>query len=73
MTAQNAKPADSQFTTDELSRLIMVDRQRRAEAAHTGIQAVLNAQNCQLQARPQIVDGLIVAVIQIVPNSEVSS
>ena len=73
MTAQNAKPTGSQFTADELSKLIAADRQRRVEAAQAGIQAVLNAQNCQLQARPQIVDGLIIAVIQIAPNSEVSS
>ena len=73
MTPQDVKQQNTSLTANELNKLIIADRQRRVETAQAEIQAVLNAQNCQLQARPQIVDGLIIAVIQIAPNSEVSS
>jgi hypothetical protein len=72
MTQSNAKQTSTPLTADELNRLIIADRQRRIEAVRAGIQAVLEAQNCQLQATPQIADGLIVAMIQIVPNVEAS-
>jgi hypothetical protein len=73
MTPQDMKQQNTSLTTNELNKLIIADRQRRVETTQAGIQAVLNTQNCQLQARPQIVDGLIVAMIQIVPNLEETS
>lgn len=51
---------------EELKRLLEADRQRRIQAVQAAIQAALNEHRCELQAAPQIVDGRIVAVIQIV-------
>ena len=60
--------SDAPLPADELRRLLEADKQRRAQAAKEAIQAALNEHGCELQAAPQIVDGRIVAVIEIFPR-----
>ena len=54
------------MTPAEAAVLIEADKQARMKAAAEAIQAVLSEHKCDLVAVPQIVDGRIVAQVQIV-------
>ena len=49
---------------------ILADQKRRTEAAKVAVEAALAEHRCQIIAVPQIVDGRIVAQVQIVPVQE---
>jgi len=54
------------ITKDQARALLEADTQRRVQAAAQAIQAVLQEHECDLVAVPQIVEGRIVAAVQIV-------
>lgn len=54
------------MTAADAAALVAADQRKRAEAAGAAIQAALNEHNCDLVATPQIVDGRIVALVQVV-------
>lgn len=56
----------SEMTAKDAAALVAADQKRRAEAAGAAIQAALDEHGCDLVAVPQIVDGRIVAVVQVV-------
>jgi hypothetical protein len=59
--------SDKQDVTKEQAKaLLEADTQRRVKAAAEAIQAVLQEHECDLVAVPQIVEGRIVAAVQIV-------
>ena len=57
---------DKQITTEQAQQLIEADRQQRITDAAQAIQGTLAQYQCDLIATPQIVDGRIVATVQIV-------
>lgn len=54
------------MTADEARKLVDADKAARVQAAAEAVQTILREQECDLVAVPQIVDGRIVAVVQIV-------
>ncbi len=54
------------MTAEQARQLVEADKQQRASVAAKAVQDVLVAHQCDLVAIPQIVDGRIVAVVQIV-------
>lgn len=56
----------SEITAAEAAQMVEADKQRRVRAAAEAIASVLREHNCDLVAAPQIVDGRIVAIVQIV-------
>lgn len=54
------------MTTEEMKAAIEKDRQERAQLCTAAIQAALEEHGCRLVATPQIQDGRIVAVVQLV-------
>ena len=56
----------SEMTPTEAAALVAADQQKRAQACGEAVAAVLREHNCDLVAVPQIVDGRVVAVVQIV-------
>lgn len=57
---------DNEMTAEQALKLVNADKERRVQAAAEAVAAVLRAQECDLLAVPQIVDGRIVAGVQIV-------
>ena len=55
----------SDLTPEQMQALIEADRQRRIQLAGDAIKAALEMHRCDLLPVPQIVDGRIVAVLQI--------
>ena len=53
------------MTPTEAAALVEQDKQRRVQAAAEAVQAALREHECDLIAQPQIVDGRVVAVVQI--------
>lgn len=58
--------SDPAVTTAQAKALLEADTKARVQAAAEAIQAVLQEHECDLVAVPQIVDGRIVAAVQIV-------
>ena len=56
----------SDVTKEQARALLEADTKARIQAAAEAIQAVLQEHECDLVAVPQIVDGRIVAQVQIV-------
>lgn len=56
------------MTTPITENQIQQWRNERAQRVQEAIVAILKAENCDLIAVPQIVDGRIVALVQIVPK-----
>ena len=54
------------MTAAEAAKLVDADRQRRVKAAADAVAALLREHECDLVAVPQIVEGRIVAIVQIV-------
>lgn len=54
------------MTPEEAVRLLEQDKQARTQAAADEVAATLKKHNCDLLAVPQILDGRIVAVIQVI-------
>lgn len=57
---------DTNLTPETARQLLEQDKTQRARAAAEDVQRVLAEHGCDLIAVPQIVDGRIVAVVQIV-------
>lgn len=55
---------------EQAQAAIRADQERRIAEALKGVQAVLDEHRCQVVAVPQIVDGRIVAAVQIVAAQE---
>ena len=56
----------SEMTPTEAAALVEADKQRRVKLAAEAVAAVLAEHGCDLVAVPQIVDGRVVAVVQLV-------
>jgi hypothetical protein len=59
---------NDEITPAQAAALLERNRQQRAAAARVQIEAILSEHRCQLVAVPQIADGRIVAVIQLLPE-----
>ena len=59
---------ESSLTRNEALALLESDKARRAERFQAAVQALITEHSCDLVAVPHIVDGRIMAVIQIVPK-----
>ncbi len=56
----------SEMTPTEAAALVEADKRKRAEACGEAVAAVLREHGCDLVAVPQIVEGRIVALVQVV-------
>ncbi len=54
------------MTAKDAAALVAADQKRRVDAASKAIEAALNEHGCDLVSLPQIVEGRIVARVQVV-------
>jgi len=57
--------SEPNMTPTEAAALVEQDKQRRVKLAAEAVQAALQEHQCDLVALPQLVDGRIVAEVQI--------
>jgi hypothetical protein len=61
------KPVSEQkLTTEDARRLLDQERDERLQRCQVKIQAALQEEGCRLVSAPQIVDGRIIAPVQLV-------